>query len=95
MSKKLIGELELSEGVFEGAKYLRVEFNEDRKSVHFTLLSGAEATVDVTDVGLFQDKGELFTEADKWADRCLERAARIDTLEDELAECRKQLAQKQ
>lgn len=95
MNKKLIGELELSDGVFDGAKYLLVELNEDRKSVHFTLLSGAKEAVDVTDVGLFQDRGELFTEADRWADRCMEKAARIEMLEAELAECKKQLEQKQ
>lgn len=95
MNKKLVGELELSDGVFEGARYLKVEFEEERKAVHFTLLNRSGELVDATGIMLHQDRGELITDADKWADRCLEKAADIDDLRSELAECRKQLAQKQ
>lgn len=95
MNKKLVGELELGEGVFDGARYLRVEFKEERKVSAFTLLDEAKEEIDDTGVDLYQDKGELFTGMDRWAQRCLEKSADIDDLRNELAECRKQLEQKQ
>lgn len=94
MNKKLIGELELSDGVFEGAKYLRVEFEEGRKTAIFTLLNEAKEEIDDTGVDLYQDKGELLNGMDRWAQCCLEKSADIDDLRNELAECRKQLEQK-